>query len=318
MLAVLPGTGGLTRVIDKRKVRRDRADMFCTDRRGRQGPPRPRMGLVDEIVAASRLEAAVAERASAFAERPVPGRSEAAGSAGVPREDHSGIALTPLQCRVETDRRDYEYVHVRFDRGRRLATVTLRGPDRPPGSDGGAMVAEGASFWPLQLARELDDAILDIRFNEAEVAAILFESEGDPRAVLAYDLFLDDQADHWLAHEIRLKWRRVLKRIDLTARSLVVLIEPDSCFAGALAEIVFAADRSWMLIGTRDSNNRSPAALMLGKVNLSGMLAMANGLCRLQTRFLGDHGAVDAATAMVGETLDAETAERARVGDARA
>src|SRR5258708_8447580 len=134
------------------------------------------------------------------------------------------------------------------------------------------MVSHGAAFWPLPVARDLDDAILDSRLNELDVAAIVFKSEGDPRTVLDYDLFLDRQARHWLAREIRLKWKRVLKRIDLTSRSLVALIEPGSCFAGTFAEIVFAADRSYMLIGSRDGDNRPPARIILGGVNLSGML----------------------------------------------
>ena len=129
------------------------------------------------------------------------------------------------------------------------------------------MVAQGAEFWPLALARELDDAILDIRNNEFDVAAIVFKSEGDPRAVLDYDTLLDREAKQWFAREVRLKWKRVLKRIDLTSRSLVALIEPGSCFAGTLAEIVFAADRSYMLIGQKDGDNRPPAVLLLGDVN---------------------------------------------------
>ncbi len=171
------------------------------------------------------------------------------------------------------------------------------------------MTARGAAFWPLRLARELDDAILDIRLNEFDVAAILFKSEGDPAAVLAYDAFLDRNAGHWLAREIRLKWKRVLKRIDLTSRSLVALVEPGSCFVGTLAEIVLAADRSYMLIGNRDGDNRPPAAITLGDVNLGDALAMSNGQSRLQTRFLGDLDAQAQVAAAKGEALDAQAAE---------
>jgi benzoyl-CoA-dihydrodiol lyase len=172
------------------------------------------------------------------------------------------------------------------------------------------MLTQGAAFWPLQIARELDDAILDIRLNEFDIAAIVFKSEGDPHAVLAYDEFLDRNAGHWLVREIRLKWKRVLKRIDLTSRSLVALIEPGSCFAGTLAEIVLAADRSYMLAGDRDGDNRPPAAIMLGDINLGDTLAMSNGMSRLATRFLGDPETFAKAAAAKGMALDAQAAER--------
>jgi benzoyl-CoA-dihydrodiol lyase len=171
------------------------------------------------------------------------------------------------------------------------------------------MASFGATFWPLCIARELDDAILDIRLNELDVAAIVFKSEGEPRTILDYDKFLDRQGPHWLAREIRLKWKRVLKRIDLTSRSLVALIEPGSCFAGTLAEIAFAADRSYMLIGNRDGDNRPPAGIMLGDINLSGTLAMSNGLGRLRTRFLGEPDADAKVRQAIGQVLDAGAAE---------
>jgi benzoyl-CoA-dihydrodiol lyase len=295
LLAVLPGTGGLTRITDKRKVRRDRADSFCTTEEGIKGKRAVEWRLVDEITPPSQLEAVVAARAREFA--------------GDAEQQGVGAALTPLARNLAPDRRDYKYVSVAFDRAARGATITLRGPDSPPPTSAEAMLAHGAAFWPLQVARELDDAILDIRLNELDVAAIVFKSEGDPRTVLDYDLFLDRQARHWLAREIRLKWKRVLKRIDLTSRSLVALIEPGSCFAGTLAEIVFAADRSYMLIGSRDGDNRPPARIILGGVNLSGMLAMSNGLDRLRTRFLGEPEAHDNARQAIGQALDARAAE---------
>ena len=323
LLTVLPGTGGLTRITDKRKVRRDRADSFCTTEEGIKGKRATEWRLVDEITPPSQLEAVVAARAREFAgdaEQPPPyppppptlpspasggglGRGPGEGREGV------GVALTPLERNVAADRRDYKYVSVAFDRAGRVATITLRGPDSPPPPSAEEMLAHGAAFWPLQVARELDDAILDIRLNELDVAAIVFKSEGDPRTVLDYDLFLDRQARHWLAREIRLKWKRVLKRIDLTSRSLVALIEPGSCFAGTLAEIVFAADRSYMLIGNRDGDNRPPARIILGGVNLSGTLAMSNGLDRLRTRFLGEPEARDNARQAIGQALDATAAE---------
>jgi benzoyl-CoA-dihydrodiol lyase len=300
LLAVLPGTGGLTRVIDKRKVRRDRADFFCTTEEGVKGRRAAEWRLVDEVVPTSRLETVVADRAREFA----------AAAASSVKSGDAGIALTALDRKIAADRRDYGFVSVVFDRPARLATITLGGPDRPPPASAEDMVKEGVAFWPLRLARELDDAILDIRLNEFDVAAIVFKSEGDPRAVLDYDDFLDSQADHWLTREIRLKWKRVLKRIDLTSRSLVALIEPGSCFAGTLLEIVLAADRSYMLMGRRGGDNRPPAAIVVGDVNLSESFTMSNGLSRLSTRFLDDAEAVARVHAARGEALDAEAAER--------
>jgi benzoyl-CoA-dihydrodiol lyase len=170
------------------------------------------------------------------------------------------------------------------------------------------MVALGADFWPLALAREFDDAILNIRINELDVAAIVFTSSGDPEQVLAYDRFLDANKDHWLAHEIRHLWKRVLKRVDVTSRSLVALIEPGSCFAGTLAELPFASDRSYALIGARDGDNKPPATLALSNANF-GAYPMSNGLTRLQSRFLADPAGLEAARAEIGVPLDAERAE---------
>ena len=160
---------------------------------------------------------------------------------------------------------------------------------------------------PLRLARELDDAILDIRLNEFDTAVIVFKSEGDPEAVLAYDTFLQSNAKHWLAREIALKWKRVLKRVDLTSRSLVTLVEPGSCFAGTLAELVFAADRCYMLIGRMEGDNRPPAAIILGEASF-GSLPMSNGLSRLATRFLGEPQSLEGARKTIGQKLDAERA----------
>jgi benzoyl-CoA-dihydrodiol lyase len=171
------------------------------------------------------------------------------------------------------------------------------------------MVNQGVEFWPLRLARELDDAILDIRANEFDVAAIVFKSSGDPAQVLAYDEFLHANEDHWLAREIRAFWKRALKRIDLTSRSLVTMVEPGSCFAGTLAELVFASDRSYMLIGQRDGDNKPPATLALAEVNF-GAYPMSNGISRLASRFLADPAALDQARGAIGEMLDAEGAEK--------
>jgi benzoyl-CoA-dihydrodiol lyase len=310
LLAVLPGTGGLTRVSDKRKVRRDHADVFCTTEEGVKGKRAIEWRLVDDVVPGSKFDEAVAARARDFA-----AKSRRTGTG-------PGIELTPLTRSFAPDGVEYGLVAVEFQRAERIATVTLRGPPAPPPASAEAMVSLGADFWPLALARELDDAILHIRINELDVAAIVFKSSGDPAQVLAYDQFLDANRDHWLAREIRLLWKRVLKRVDLTSRSLVTLIEPGSCFAGTLAELPFASDRSYMLgpslpspasgggLGKgRDGDNKPPAAIALGDVNF-GPYPMSNGLTRLACRFLADAAELDAAKAERGKMLDAATAQK--------
>ena len=297
LLAVLPGTGGLTRVSDKRKVRRDHADVFCTTEEGVKGKRAVEWRLVDDIVTGSKFDDAVAARAKEFA-------------AKSPRNGAGkGIALSPLTRTFAADSVEYGMLSVEFQRAERLATITLRGPTEPPPPSADAMLAQGANFWPLQLARELDDAILHIRINELDVAAIVFKSSGDPASVLAYDRFLDANKDYWLVREIRLLWKRVLKRVDLTSRSLVTLIEPGSCFAGTLAELSFASDRSYMLIGTREGNNQPPAAIALDDVNF-GPYPMSNGLTRLGCRFLGNPADIDTAKAEREKMLDAGAAQK--------
>ena len=296
LLAVLPGTGGLTRVTDKRKVRRDRADVFCTTEEGIKGKRAVDWRLVDEVVPGSKLEETVAKRAQEFA-------ANSNRPAAV-----KGIALAPLERERSADGVDYGAVSIAFQRAERLATITVRGPDVPPPASADAMVEQGAAFWPLKLARELDDAILDIRANEFDVAAIVFKSSGDPAQVLAYDEFLDAHKDHWLAREIRGLWKRALKRVDLTSRSLVALVEPGSCFAGTLAELVFATDRAYMLIGKLAGDNKPPATLALSEVNF-GAYPMSNGLSRLASRFLGDPADLDKARNEIGKMLDAQAAE---------
>jgi benzoyl-CoA-dihydrodiol lyase len=295
LLAVLPGTGGLTRITDKRKVRRDLADVFCTTEEGVKGRRAVDWRLVDEIVPASKLEETVAGRAKLFAAQSK--RSDGA----------KGIALAPLKRERFQNRVEYSTLSVEFERAERLATITVRGPQAPPPDSAEAMREQGVEFWALALARELDDAILDIRVNELETAAIIFKSSGDGAQVLAYDAFLEANEDHWLAREIRSLWKRVLKRIDLTSRSLVTLIEPGSCFAGTLAELVFATDRSYMLLGNRPGDNKPPAGLALAPANF-GAYPMSNGLSRLASRFLADPANLDRAKAQIGERLDAETA----------
>jgi benzoyl-CoA-dihydrodiol lyase len=279
-------------------VRRDHADVFCTTEEGMKGKRAVDWRLVDEVVPNSKFEETVAARAKEFAatsDRPA---------------DAKGIVLTPLDRKYSDKGADYGFVSVGINRAARLATVTLRGPQAAPPATADAMMAQGVAFWPLQLARELDDAILDIRLNELDVAAIVFKSEGDGDQVAAYDAFLAANTEHWLAREITLYWKRVLKRVDLTSRSLVAVIEPGSCFTGTLAEVVLACDRSYMLIGQLNGGNRPPATLMLTPMNF-GPYPMSNGLTRLQTRFLDDDKALASAQSLIGEPLDAEAAEAA-------
>src|ERR1700689_2988256 len=295
LLAVLPGTGGLPRVSDKRKVRRDHADVFCTTEEGVKGKRAVEWRLVDEVVPGSKFDDAIIARSKEFA-----AKSHRTGAG-------EGVKLEALAREFTADSVEYGSPAVFFYSGARGATVTLRGPTAPPSADG--IVALGATFWPLQLARELDDAILHIRLNELDIAAIVFKSSGDVAEVMAYEKLLEANSDHWLVHEIRLLWKRVLKRIDVTSRSLVTLIEPSSCFAGTLAEIAFASDRSYMLLGQRSGDNKPPAAMLLGAANF-GLYPMANGLTRLASRFLANPAAIDAAKAEIEKPLDAETAQK--------
>jgi benzoyl-CoA-dihydrodiol lyase len=296
LLAVLPGTGGLTRVTDKRKVRRDLADAFCTVEEGVRGTRAVKWRLVDQSVPNSKFEQAVkdaAKKLAATSDRPA---------------DARGIAFTPIQRSIEDDAVTYSGVKVEIDRGARRATITINGPTEPPPASVDEMQKQGAQFWPLRLARELDDAILHMRLNEAEIGVWIFKTQGEAAQVLAYDKFLDANKNNWLAREILHFWKRTLKRIDVTSRSLVALIEPGSCFAGTLAEIVFACDRSFMLVGSFQGDNRPPAAITLSNLNF-GSYPMSNDLSRLATRFLGEPESVDAAKAQTGTPLDAEACE---------
>jgi benzoyl-CoA-dihydrodiol lyase len=293
---VLPGTGGLTRVVDKRKVRRDHADYFCTTEEGIKGKRAVAWRLVDEIAPNSKLEARVAERAKEFA------------AASKRNGNGKGIALTPMTRSIGEDSIRYGLVGVDIDRTARIATISIQAPDASPPADIDGMIAQGAKFWPLQVARELDDAILHLRINELETAMLVFKSHGERAHVLACDAFLEANKAHWLVNEIRQYWKRVLKRIDVTSRTLVTLVEPGSCFAGTLAELVFAADRSYMLIGEKAGDNRSPPAIELSAMNF-GPYPMSHGLTRLQSRFQADPSDIERAREKIGAALDAEEAE---------
>jgi len=295
LLAVLPGTGGLTRVTDKRKVRRDRADVFATLEEGIRGQRAVEWRLVDEAVPRSAWDQAVRERALELASR-----SDRPSGA-------RGVVLAPLARRTAGDEIEYRTVSVAIDRARRVADLTVRGPSDAPPADAEAAVEEGAGFWPLLMARELDHAILHLRFNEPEVGQIVIRSSGDAELVAAYDGLLASAPDHWFLREVRLMLKRVFKRVDLTSRTLVALIEPGSCFVGSLLELALAADRSVMLEGGFDGDPRDPPTIRLSELNFDAY-PMSNGLSRLATRFLGDDGALAQAREATAKPLDAERA----------
>ncbi|TQS42994.1 2,3-epoxybenzoyl-CoA dihydrolase [Cryptosporangium phraense] len=301
LLGVLPGTGGLTRVVDKRGVRRDRADVFATTAEGVRGARAVQWGLVDAVAKARDFEAEVARRAAEAAARPTRRGSAAAtarggAAVGAGTEQHSygveepGVELGPLRRESTDGGIRYPHVRVDLDRGAGTATLTVTGPTEPPTD----LHAEGDRAWLLATTRELDDAILRLRTNEPTLGTWLLRTEGDPALVTAYDDFLLAHADDWLVDETIGFYRRTLKRLDTTSRTLFALIEPGSCFAGSLAEIAFAADRQFMLTGQfeDDENPLPPATLRLDAFNL-GLLPMGNGVSRLHTRFGGDQAAVE-------------------------
>ena len=296
LLGVLPGTGGLTRVVDKRMVRRDHADFFCTIEEGIKGKRAVQWRLIDELVSPTKLE----DRVKAAA---------AETAAKSPRRAATqGVSLRALDRKFRADGVDYGHVRLDVDAAQRVATITIRAPEAGAPASAEDMVGQGARFWPLQSARELDDAVLHLRNNAFEVGTIVFKTEGDPGVVRSYDEFLEAQHDHWLAHEIRHYWKRVLKRIDVTSRTLVAVVEAGSCFVGTLAELVFASDRSYMLLGQTQGDNRSAPKLMLTTANF-GLYPMSHGLSRLQSRFLAEPGKPGELKAAVGRDLDAEEAE---------
>ncbi len=296
LLAVLPGTGGLTRLVDKRKVRRDRADFLCTVTEGVRGKRALQWNLVDEIVPRSKMAATVRERAEEFAER-----------SDRPR-DAKGIELAPLNRDITETGITYDNLTVGLDRKGRTAALTIRAPVEPAPTDPAAIHAAGAAFWPLAVARELDDAILHLRANEPELGTWIIRTTGDPELVARADAMLVEHGGDWLVREIVLYLKRVLKRLDVTSRSLIALVEPGSCFTGTLMELVLAADRSYMLDGAFEGDGRPPAAIRPTGMNF-GPLTMANGLTRLETRFLGEPERVDHVRAKKGNDLDAVAAE---------
>ena len=320
LLGVLPGTGGLTRVTDKRHVRRDLADYFATRSEGIGGRKAVQWKLVDEVVPRVRWQEVIAER----------GRGYAGSASRLP--GGPAIELTGLDKVRAADSITYPHVTAALDRGRGVAEITVTGPPADAPATMAGAYEQGAAFWPLAVARALDDLILDLRTNETEIGTWVFKTSGadplvrpagDTARILAHDdLLLANYDRDWLAREIVLYWKRTLKRLDVTSRSLIALVEPGSCFAGSLLELALAADRSYMLFGVFEDLDpgagplagQDPAAVTVGPANLSGPhgngpLPMGNGLTRLATRFLGDPGALAAAEKAAGEPLAAEEAE---------
>lgn len=296
LLAVLPGTGGLTRVTDKRKVRRDLADVFCSTEEGVKGKRAVDWKLVDEAIPNSKFDETVEARAQEFA------------AASPKTEVAKGISLGPLDRSFADDGAiTYSLVEVTVDRANRRAEIMLKGPDKVATVDPDAVVAEGDQFYLLRLARELDDAIMHLRLNESELGLWVFRSQGNADWIVDYNGLLQGNLDHWLINEIQHYWKRVLKRIDVTSRSLVALVEHGSCFSGVLAEVLFAVDRSYMMEDEFEGDNRPLATVTLTDGNF-GTFPMANGLSRLETRFLGDPAAVDEAKKHAFEDLEAEEA----------
>ena len=291
LLGVLPGTGGLTRLIDKRGVRRDRADVFCTVEEGIKGSRAEEWKLVDELVRASEFERTVAKRAE-----------ELAASSDRP-SDVAGVRLSGLDRRISGDEIMYSTVGATIDRETLTASIVLRGPsdEPPPGLE--AATGLGSEFWPLCLAREFDDLILHLRMNELEVGTWLIRTKGDIEATLAHNRFLLDHSDNWFGREVMLLWKRVLKRLDVTSRSIMALVEPGSCFAGFLAEVMLAADRAYMLDGPWESEAAIAELRLTG--SSTGPLAMSNDLSRLETRFWGDAAGLAVSQAVIGDRLDA-------------
>ncbi len=295
LLAVLPGTGGLTRITDKRKMRRDLADIFCSIEEGVKGKRAKDWRLVDEVIANSKFDQTVQERALEFA--------AASDKAGVSQ----GIELGPLERQITDDGILYEHINVTLDRSNRRAEITLKGPSTPAPADMAQLQAQGDQAYLLKLCRELEDAILHLRFNEMDLGLWVFKSQGDGAAFLAHEAVIAT-SDHWLAVEMRHYWKRTLKRIDVTSRSLAAFVENGSCFVGLLSEILFAVDRTYMMEGEFEDDERPEAEICLSSANFGGF-PMGNDLTRLQTRFLGEPERVAQAQAMIGVPLAAEQAD---------
>ncbi len=296
LLAVLPGTGGLTRVVDKRNVRRDHADYFCTLNEGIKGRRAVEWNLVDELVPRSKLMDKAKERAKEFAE-----------SSSRPN-NQKGVVLSPLLREISNDEINYNSISCKINREVLTAEITIHAPTNKPEQKITAIQAAGVNFWPLAFAREFDDLILHLRTNENEITTWVFRTEGNADFIAAADEALINNADNWLVKEIILYIKRTFKRLDVSSRSIITLVEPGSCYTGTLMELVLAADRSFMLDGIFEGSNVAAATLRPTAMNF-GLLPMCNDLSRLETRFLDDETKIAAIKAEIGINLDAETAE---------
>ena len=299
LLGVLPGTGGLTRLIDKRKVQRDRADFFCTVEEGIRGQRALEWKLVDELAPPSRFEELVTKRVT-----------EHTQSCSIPA-NLTGIELEPIERRIGDDHIAYPHITVSLDRRDvGVATITLSGPDGPALENIDSIHRQGARFWPLALARELEDLILHLRTNEPALGTWIFKSTGNLEQVETFDRCLLADADDWLMREITLYWKRVLKRLEVTSRSLITLIEPGSCYAGFLLEIALGSDRSYMLAGVCEDHDAGPAVIRVSDINL-GPLSTVCGISRIHSRYLGD--SIQAVLDARGQDLTAAAAQALRL-----
>lgn len=293
LLAVLPGTGGLTRIVDKRKVRRDLADVFCTVEEGMKGQRAVDWRLIDEIVPRSSFDARITEKAlelAALSDRP---------------EGETGIQLDRLERSVEENEIGYPFVKVILDRDGRSATLEIQAPNDDPPADTDEIKKQGVNFWPLAVVREIDDALLHLRFNEPTLGTLIIKTSGEGSRVAAYDALLHANRDNWLVREILLFVQRTFKRLDVTSRTTFAFVEPGSCFVGLLADLLFAVDRSYMLDGQFD--DRPAPTIRLSESSFDG-LRMSNGLTRLETRFLDDDVTLENTRALIGQDLDAQVA----------
>ncbi len=293
LLAVLPGTGGLTRLVDKRLVRRDLADVFCTVEEGMKGKRAVQWRLIDETVPRSKFDERVTEKALEFAansDRPA---------------DEPGIKLERLERSEEENEIRYPFVTVTLDRDGRSATLEIHAPEDDAPASVDEIKKQGVNFWPLAVARALDDALLHLRFNEPTLGMLIIKTTGEGGRIAAYDAMLTGNRDDWLIREILLYLQRTYKRLDVTSRTTFAFVEPGSCFVGMLAELLFAVDRSYMFDGQLD--DRPAPTIQLSELSF-GALRMSNGLTRLETRFLGDDEGVGNAKKLLGQNLNAQAA----------
>jgi benzoyl-CoA-dihydrodiol lyase len=299
LLGVLPGTGGLTRVVDKRHVRKDRADVFATKSEGFRGATAVEWGLVDATVPRKSWDGEIR------------GRAERAAEASSRPRGTTGVRLTPLERVADGDTIRYPYVSARLDRAGRRVEITVEGPPEAPPEGAAGVLAQGVDYWPLAAARALDDLVLHLRTNELELGTWVLRAVGDQHLVVAYDQQLRDLAGDWFVNEVTQLWKRTLKRLDVTSRSLVAVIDPGTAFAGLLLEVALAADRQYMLDGVYEDvhPDAEPATIMLTPAN-DGTLPMGSGISRLRSRFWGDDASLAAATARTGEPLDAAAASQ--------